>query len=184
MRALLILIFLHHSTPTPRAVVTFFRPDLLNASAIPDNVTVVKQYGRRLVVHLGRDIDETDTDWLASELGGDGVVQLVEPDMLVGYGDIDSPVFTADQVFEADAAMPWNLDENEPFSLHTATLPTLANTTVASLDSGLAQAGVDRWSPVGGFDFISSPDYSNDQTGRDGNYIDPGDNGPTCTKPS
>ena len=37
---------------------------------------------------------------------------------------------------------------------------------------------------MGGFDFISSPDYSNDQTGRDGNFIDPGDNGPTCTKPS
>ena len=219
MRALLLLLFLSDVFCTPRAVVTFLRPDLNNASLVPDNVTIVKQYGRRLVVHLGRDLSTDDTNWLASSLGGDSVVQVVEPDSLVGFADVDdvvafdfpdvfaankeAPDTTADafefdtttdeDVHAADAtssqntSIPWHLSDSEPYGLHIQSLRQLTNgsdATIAILDSGLAQAGIERWRPAGGFDFISSSDYSNDQTGRDTNFADPGDAGPTCPKSS
>ena len=69
---------------TPRAVVTFLSKELNNASGVPENVTVVKQYGRRLVLHLGREVSEEDTEWLKWYMGGNGTVQTVEPDEIVG----------------------------------------------------------------------------------------------------
>lgn len=209
---------------TPRAVVTFASA-ALNTPAItptPENVTEVKRYGRRLVVHLGRDMVAADSEWLGAQFHGSALS--VEPDTLVSIdgGDEASPLeivefdnvpysvnepgvtqappreddrTTADteesttddepQTTEEDAT-PWNLDDSEPYGLHIQQLrkTTAGNATVAILDSGLAAAGVNEWRPAGGFDFISSPDYSNDQTGRDINYTDPGDSGPGCPSPS
>ncbi len=209
---------------TPRAVVTFASA-ALNTPAItptPENVTEVKRYGRRLVVHLGRDMVAADSEWLGAQFHGSALS--VEPDTLVSIdgGDEASPLeivefdnvpysvnepgvtqappreddrtaadteeSTTDdepQTTEEDAT-PWNLDDSEPYGLHIQQLrkTTAGNATVAILDSGLAAAGVNEWRPAGGFDFISSPDYSNDQTGRDINYTDPGDSGPGCPSPS
>ena len=209
---------------TPRAVVTLASA-ALNTPAItptPENVTEVKRYGRRLVVHFGRDMVAADSEWLGAQFHGSALS--VEPDTLVSIDGADEVLpleivefdnvpysvnepgvteappreddrTTADmeesttddepQTTEEDAT-PWNLDDSEPYGLHIQQLrkTTAGNATVAILDSGLAAAGVNEWRPVGGFDFISSPDYSNDQTGRDLNYTDPGDSGPACPSPS
>ena len=238
MRPWLLLILAASTHATPRAVITFAAPSLNSAALTPapDNVTEVKRYGRRLVVHLGRDMDQSDTAWLTQELGGSDFVVNVEPDIVVSIesedalpveiiefldvstGENEHPIVAAPlppehettdettdettynepqttedpDVFAADGSatqpppVPWNLDDNEPYGLHIQHLrrTTAGNATVAIIDSGLASAGIREWEPVGGFDFISSTDYANDQTGRDANYTDPGDNGPTCPTPS
>ena len=169
---------------TPRAVVTFAAPVANRSLALPANVTEVKRYGRRLVVQLGRDIGGNDTEWLAEALG-DGVVG-VEPDGIVSTGGRAAEVFAADSSSSNTTTPPWNLDDKEPFGMHIQALrrATPGNATVAILDGGVAAAGVRAWAPAGGYDFISSPDYSNDQTGRDADFTDPGDQGPSCPTPS
>ena len=223
MRALvLLLLVLPHGACTPRAVITFFTSELNDAAVPPGNTTLVKQYGRRMVLHLGREMTAADEGWLRAALGGDGVVQSVEPDALVGFsgsGDVipvlgaaavsepvpettavtefvlntanDSDKFLLKMLSNQSLApampLPWNLNESEPYGLHLAVFrwrPRVNVTTVAVLDSGLAAAGVGAWRPVGGYDFISSPDYANDQTGRDADFTDPGDDGPGCEEPS
>ena len=82
----------------------------------------------------------------------------------------------------------WNLDESEPYALHIQSLRTLTDgqgAVISIIDGGIAEAAKAVFDPLSGYDFISSPDYSNkiNQT-RNPNYIDPGDQGPMCPTPS
>ena len=186
MRALIIILLTAYTYATPRAVVTFVSPTMntIDQTPLPSNVSEVKRYGRRLVVNMHRGMQENDTEWLTAALGGDGVVQTVEPDMLVGVEqettDDQETTEPDDMADEASTRPPWNLDENEPHALHIRALRERTNTTVAVLDSGIAAVAVAAWLPAGGYDFISSPEYSNDQTGRDPDFTDPGDQSQEC----
>jgi hypothetical protein len=80
--------------------------------------------------------------------------------------------------FDEGGGLPWHLNPAEPYSVDTVS-PN-ASAVVAILDSGLAS--VAPWRPVGGYCFITSLEYS--QSGRNPDYTDPGDQGPTCPTPS
>ena len=156
------------NTESARVVVTF-KTAALNtleaAELVPDDVTVVKQYGRRMVLHLGGDNHSlADSLWFAGIWES---VERIEPDSLV----------------DTSAEIPWHLNSSEPYGLHLD--PVLRNaSTVAVLDSGMAKAGSALWQPVTGYCFISSPDYTNTNLGRNPDFTDPGDQGPNCLNPS
>ena len=168
-----------------RIVVTFTSASYNTKSMvelIPENVTVVKQYGRRMVLDLG----EESTSFIADALTG---VERVESDSLVDTsGDfhkiIDQPTY--EPVLAASELTPppppWHLDPLEPYGIHMDSTLKNASTVVAILDSGLA--AVAPWRPSGGYCFITSPDYTNTKLGRNPDYTDPGDQGPTCPVPS
>jgi hypothetical protein len=78
---LLLLHLMSLSTPTtlatsPRVVVTFHNASLNAEAAVPESATVVKQYGRRLVLRLvGQETDELPVEeWVQEALGGEEFV--------------------------------------------------------------------------------------------------------------
>ena len=169
-----IIIFLLTTTAaTPRIVITFRNASLNVDATVPDNTTVVKQYGRRMVLSVG---SGTTEEWIQEALGGSDCVERIEPDALV-----DTAYFSTDSIHSW-----WNMDESEPYSIHTHSLQTNGSgVVIAIVDSGLADAAKSLFRPVGGFDFISSADYSNKPSqARNPDYTDPGDQGPTCPTPS
>ena len=68
---------------TPRVVVTFHSAETASQPYSIENVTVVKQYGRRLVIDLGREVllDE-DGPWIRENIGYD-LVENVELDLVI-----------------------------------------------------------------------------------------------------
>ena len=178
------------SSTTTRVVVTF-RSAVYNtleaAELVPDDITVVKQYGRRLVLHLGENGTIDNALWIAGIWGGDSLVERVEPDWLVGVGDDNNNnSMEEEEEVTQSSALPWHLDPSEPFGLHLGPSLTKRNisSVVALLDSGLASVASGLWTPVSGFCFISSPDYTNTNLGRNPDFTDPGDQGPACPSPS
>lgn len=160
-----------------RVVVTF-RSATYNtleaAELVPDDIAVVKQYGRRLVLHLGNETFEHALQ-VAGVWGEQ--VERVEPDGVVATEGFNNSL---------PEQPPWHLDPSEPFGLHLDNaLVTRKNASiVALLDSGLAAVASGLWTPVSGFCFISSPDFTNTNLGRNPDYTDPGDQGPACPSPS
>ena len=112
MRSLLVilLLWLHAAMCSNRVVVTFESSLLAAGVKSIANATVVKQYGRRLVLDLGRPI-ELPEDWIHEAVGVGGVVS-IEEDIFV---EIEGMVF-ANEV----NTMPfqWNLADSEPHSIH------------------------------------------------------------------
>jgi hypothetical protein len=176
---LLLLITATAAQNSTRVVVTFHSASYNTESTvglIPENITVVKQYGRRMVLDLG----EESTDFIADALKG---VERVESDSLVDTsGDFYNDDQTDGPVSAASESLPWHLDPLEPYGLRVDSILKNASTVVAILDSGLA--AVAPWRPSGGYCFITSPDYTNTKLGRNPDYTDPGDQGPTCPVPS
>jgi hypothetical protein len=82
----------------------------------------------------------------------------------------------------------WNLDETEPYALHIKSLRMLTDghgVVVSIIDSGIAEVAKAVFSPLAGYDFVSSADNTNKATqARNPDYADPGDQGPTCPTPS
>ena len=187
---LMCLLLTAECTEYSRVVITFRSAAYNTLEAVellPEDMTVVKQYGRRMVLHLGNDSSLADALWINGIWGGEDVVERVEPDFLVGMEvEEDSDNNNNEQLEIASAAalvLPWNLDPLEPYGMHLTPSLTNKNTStvvVALLDSGLSAAGTVMWKPVGGFCFISSPEYSNTGLGRNPDFTDPGDQGPTC----
>ena len=172
MRLVLLFLTLSTLSADERIVVTFRSASLNTGIAVPENVTIVKQYGRRLVLSIS---DETDPATIAEALGGERAVERIEADTLVGTESNSSSM----------AAPPWHLDPLEPYGLHlTAALTSKPLSVVALIDSGLAASASNLWRPVAGFCFISSSQYTNTKVGRNPDFIDPGDQGPTCPTPS
>ncbi len=207
MVLLLLLLSLENSptaerTTTTRVVVTFRSASyntLEAAELVPDDITVVKQYGRRLVLHLGADNNGTLlADAIAGIWGGGSLVERVEPDWLVGVEDRNNntsnnnsnhdhePLEEEEMASSEVPPPPWHLDPAEPYGLHLDPVLTRGNASsvVALLDSGLAAVASGQWSPVSGFCFISSPDYTNTNLGRNPDFTDPGDQGSACPTPS
>jgi len=183
MRSLLVilLLWLHAAMCSNRVVVTFESSLLAAGVKSIANATVVKQYGRRLVLDLGRPI-ELPEDWIYEAVGVGGVVS-IEEDIFV---EIEGMVF-ANEV----NTMPfqWNLADSEPHSIHVEGMWRNTNSTpdvvVAVLDTGLAYEAMGLFLHMGsGFDFISDPDVALDGDGRDADSTDPGDSGVDCPDPS
>ena len=202
---LLLLLYLAATAANPRVVVTFRNASLNAEAVVPENATVVKQYGRRLVLSIGEtERGGSNQEWIQEALGGEDRVERVEEDVLASAFDYHSSNDTnftetgADSTLmllpTASISLPasltggWNLDESEPYGLHIRSLRRLTNgynATLAIIDSGIAEAAVPLFHPAAGFDFVSSPDYSNKPNqARNPDYTDPGDQGPTCPTPS
>ena len=194
--AAITLLLLTLSTHGTRVVVTFRNASLNAEAVVPENTTVVKQYGRRLVLQLAEDRDSME-EWIQSELGGEGLVELVESDVLASAYETDS-IVNYTSAYETDsivnyASAPtalysittdWNLDESEPYGLHIRSIRSLTNgqgATISIIDSGIADVAKVIFGPVAGYDFISSSDYSNKPIqNRNPDFTDPGDQGPSC----
>jgi hypothetical protein len=89
---LLLLLLMSFPTTTlatsPRVVVTFHNASLNAEAAVPESATVVKQYGRRLVLRLvGQETDELPVEeWVQEALGGEEFVERVELDAVATGG--------------------------------------------------------------------------------------------------
>jgi hypothetical protein len=189
---------------TPRVVVTFRNMSLNTASVAPENTEIVKQYGRRLVLKIATtETNKTTSEWVLDALGGEDYVERVEEDALADFAfdDANSDQSTVHRndpslaTEQSSAPFPmatlttgWNLDESEPYALHIRSLRLLTDgrgVVMAIVDSGMAEPAKAVFHPAAGYDFISSPDYSNKPNqARNPDYTDPGDQGPTCPTPS
>ena len=163
-------------TSSARVVVTFDTMVARENAHVPPNVTLVKQYGRRLVVLLNHDYDAVaEREWLMRTFNASDVEHdsLVLPDSLQ---DNEHLLQTLGQ---------WNILEEEPFSIHPDLLWNLTQGKVTQvigvLDGGLPDISLPLFQHiVPGFDFISDETYSMDGDGRDAIFTDPGDASPEC----
>ena len=180
-----------------RVVVTFHSAAAASgAHNISLPATVVKQYGRRLVLDLNRPVDlQADSDTLARDIGP-ALVQSVELDSLVAVSVVER-ITTADSIKMQGASsdvsyaniFQWNLADSEPHSIHAEKMWKVTNSSpsvvVAVLDSGLAAQAKAAFLHLGqGYDFVSDESMSLDGDGRDADSVDPGDAGPDCPAPT
>ena len=183
-----------------RVVVTFHRWEDASVGYNLTDATVVKQYGRRLVLSLSEPVNESTIDDETFELSqeiGLTLIESIELDSFVSVaGDPDMYALMDENAslsmngvgsyIESQSLFQWNLADSEPFSIHAESIWKTTNSTpdvvVAVLDSGLAMVPAIEflhWSP--GYDFVSDPDISMDGDGRDSDSSDYGDVGPGCT---
>jgi hypothetical protein len=172
-----------------------------------DEATVVKQYGRRLVLDLGSPFDlDFEEERFRMVFKS---VQSVEIDYLIGLQQTDLTQITEEyslNVTRTNSVDPdvdgayispatqtplWNLMDSEPFSIHSEGVWQVTNSTheavVAVIDTGIAEPA--RLSGLflnllNGYDFISDEGISVDGDGRDSDATDPGDWGEMCLTPS
>ena len=130
-----------------RVMVTFHSAALNDLAAVPGNVTVIKQYGRRLVLEC------PSCEWVGAYFG-EGVLS-VEEDLVA-----------------VSSLLSWNLDEAEPYGLHIESLRAQTNgsATVAVLDSGLPQVAQAVFAPTAGYSFVTM-----DADTRDPDFTDRGE---------
>ena len=178
------------SSSSSRVVVTFHSADsrLVVADALSRNYTglVVKQYGRRLVLDLGRPADiSVDAGDIAREIGAD-LVESVEIDYMVST----TATATATPVTNTEGNwFQWNLADSESHSIRAERVWNTTHSTpdmvVAVLDTGLATVARGAFMHLSpGYDFVSDLEISLDGDGRDSDPADPGDSGPSCPAPS
>lgn len=176
---------------TSRMVITFF--SRADASAMYEvellNATIVKQYGRRLVLDFGHSIENLEDkedqiqgvfDWTKIELlEFDSAVQIADIHANIQETNIDTA-----QVFAHP--FQWNLADNESYSIRVENVWDYTNSTpdviVAIIDSGMASAAESHFSNLAqGYDFISDIEISQDGDGRDSDSTDPGEDfGNSC----
>ena len=141
-----------------RVVITFTNvPRSLESMTGVEGLSIVKQYGRRLVLAL----PPTRESLIDSEfefLNTLGTIQGVENDTSVLISSSDQ----------------WNLYGTYGIHIHppqpfknTSSATAILAITIAILDSGFDGA-------VEGFDFVSDPTLAGDSDGRDANATDPG----------
>ena len=170
MRWLLLMAIMSMHASCERVVVTFETWDLAAQSvdSVGAQETIVKQYGRRLVLELGPNTTATDLQF-------SGVVS-VEEDVVITLSE-DAMVFTQ------SAPTQWNLEG--PYGLDLTNVTSRGAGVVAVLDTGLSGPGHSIIETVlPGYDFITDTTISLDGNGRDADPTDPGDAGPGCPSPS
>ena len=152
-------------TGTNRLVVTFFNkvdavrsPKILRTAQATNGFSVVKQYGRRLVLSFSHPVtveqDGADVIALIDRVMGKGLVQLVELDYKVGISEADEKVgvsqmkMTVDDVIDVSAFdMPdyaanynevvgmaqeeplWNIKDGEPYGIRAEPIWQITNST-------------------------------------------------------
>ena len=167
---------------TRRLVITFHTPaDNNQTHHLPQNYSVIKQYGRRLILDLKRSFDlDTERAFFLVALRS---VESVELDSLVKLQTLATVVQTLyDDDSERGMARLrlWNLLDTEPYSIHAEGVWRFTNSTpdvvVAVIDSGLAEVAKPLFlNLLEGYDFISDDGRSLDGDGRDPDSTDPGD---------
>ena len=191
---------------TDRLVVTFFDAEAAARAALEvKNVSVMKQYGRRLVLWLPYAVtlerDGANVEDMIDRVMGRGLVEGIELDHKVAVsqvGLIEEESITVSPIdypemgvnYDLISGLPqerpmWNIDAGEAYGIRAEPVWQITNSTpgvvVAVVDSGLAEAGQDAFLNIGaGYDFISDPILSLDEDGRDPDPTDPGDYGPAC----
>jgi hypothetical protein len=152
-------------TGTDRLVVTFFNkvdavrsPKILRTAQATNGFSVVKQYGRRLVLWFSHPVtveqDGADVIALIDRVMGKGLVQLVELDYKVGISEADEKVgvsqmkMAVDDVIDVSAFdMPdyaanynevmgmaqeeplWNIKDGEPYGIEAEPIWRITNST-------------------------------------------------------
>jgi len=173
--------------------------DFLESGYYHTVFTVVKQYGRRLVLDVGRPVDvEQDTEIVEEWLDSAGLTLVsLEVDLFVGHSQmVEAEIgnVTSQSYLALNASgVEWHFLDSEPYSLQMeqvwnslASSPPALNESripLAVLDSGLAslvQGPGYFESLIPGYDFVSDPSLSLDGDGRDPDPTDPGDAGPGC----
>lgn len=134
-----------------RVIVTFFNQTLNEDAAVPEHATVVKRYGRRLV------LDTMHTEEELYTLFDNDTIVRIEPDLVA--------------VSSAFELRGWNLNESEPYGLHIEALRnrTGGSATVAVLDSGLPSVAQAYFKPDAGYSFVTM-----EQEARSSDFTDRG----------
>ena len=209
---IILMVTLCSAQNSTRVVITFYNSRVASAVEWVPFGEIVKQYGRRLVVDLGKDVDlDGDESWITDNFVND--VESVELDYVINYKQIDlvysdsllvsneSSGTTEDLTYldvgvkseyssgEQQPSPLWNLIDSEPYSIHVEGVWQQTNSTpdvvVAVLDSGMATLAYSAFLNVAsGYDFISDINMALDGDLRDPDPTDPGDNGPGCPYPS
>ena len=190
--ACFILLLLVDSSTGTRVVATFDTQQAAQAVTSVPNGTIIKQYGRRIVIDLGDNLSLDDATWMKDELGAVDI----ELDTLITPTQLDDLVFAEyislsvdNATFVSEASIPsnedWNLLDSEPYSIHAESAWKITNSTpnivVAVLDTGMPSVAYSQFrNIVQGYDFISDPSISLDGNGRDADTTDPGTAGPSC----
>ena len=192
---LYLLLALWRESQGVRVVVTFAN-STEGISHIPANTTLIKKYGRRLVLDVA-DLESLNRS--LSEEWPDQHVLFMEEDLSIAVAGLNltsSGVYIQDIIMNGSIAqggdVEWQFAAGEPFSTQAELAWNLnitgENLTVAVIDSGLAaqvqEVGLVFKNLVPGYDFISSPDHSLDGDGRDPDPTDPGDDGEDCPAPT
>jgi hypothetical protein len=194
-----------------RMVVTFktAKDNKLDGVDLGETI-VVKQYGRRLVLDLGRPIMlDIDREIITTKIKAAQTIENFEIDYLVSLQqepynenqsitndtqfilETNSTDSTVDGAYISPATQTplWNLKDSEPHSIHTEAVWQITNSTpdvvVAVVDTGIATQAKDSFiNLLDGYDFISDSAISIDGDARDPDATDPGDWGEECPVPS
>jgi subtilisin family serine protease len=180
-----------------RIVVTFYRQHDPNTSYIVADATIVKMYGRRLLLSLSHVNDNTTMNDMWYRIGSDidtNLIESIELDSQLSFSSLylESMEFNLEiQNNFTEMPLPsfqvpnpyfqWNLADSEPFSIHAETIwrergHGTPDVVVAILDSGLSRAAESAFLHVDwGLDFVSDSSISMDGDGRDLDSEDPGD---------
>lgn len=193
-----------------RIVVTFLTAKDNNITGVDlTGIKIVRQYGRRLVLDLGKPYDIKVQRLFFKEKFK--AVQQVDQDFLIGIQQFDigqiiikdtlsvapldmtlnanNPDVDGVYIDSASQTPLWNLLDSEPYSIHVESVWKFTNSTpnvvVAVIDTGIAvQARNAFLNLMDGYDFVSDEWLSLDGDERDPDATDPGDGGEMCPLPS
>lgn len=184
-----------------RVVVTFYTAELAKQNYTVPGATVAKQYGRRLILDFGREVDmhsDTEMENIVDSIGA-LYIENIELDVIVGIHEIDlESILSNDEQYTIEInpdhnlisaqnmiAFQWNLQDSEPYSIKAEQAWIKSNSSesivVSVIDTGLIEGGESLLHyPKPGYDFISDPSISLDGDGRDADPTDPGTGAPDC----
>ena len=194
--------------PTSRLVVTFHNAtDVWVGVPKLTGVSVIKIYGRRLVLQFPEAVDVVkDGGRIKSQIGAE-YVERIELDSLIIMQQMPVSISVTENISVSVASGPgggtgarinyemfgaaqpstpaWNILDSEKYSIKAEGVWSVTNSTpdivVAVLDTGMAEVAEGVFLNLGkGYDFISDAYISLDGDGRDPDPVDPGDGSPEC----
>jgi alpha-tubulin suppressor-like RCC1 family protein len=186
-------------------VVTFIEDNPCErAQSLPVCSTMVKCYGRRLVINAATcNIPQGGVLAWVYDIFGNNTIVMVEDDTLIStplnvYGTLDLVNGMTDGINNT-----WNANYNQDFAIHPLKLseleeiltPNITNAlgitrwedglngsssgsghVIGIIDSGIAATALNLIGNIlPGYDFISDVELALDGDGRDSNFLDPGD---------
>lgn len=152
--------------------------------------TIVKQYGRRLVLSLETQL-VANYNSIEDYYGGKEIVLAIENDVTISTSWVSRSSSAPNEYYVDIDTVEWQFASEEAYGMQVERLwqstHGSSNTRVAVLDSGIASVAKSQgWfqNVEDGYDFISDSMISLDGNGRDANFEDPGDAGADCPENS
>lgn len=182
---LIFALHFYYCMSTNRVVVTFQKKEYNNISNISylseSNITIQKQYGRRLVLDFQREVQYVqDSKYIIHNLSLENIEQ-IELDSKVDTSSIEYQNASNNDFYQWNLFDDYGININNSWQKSNSTKEVV----VAILDTGIAyQAHSLFESVVPGYDFISDSSISLDSDGRDFDSTDPGTNTTECPTPS